>query len=82
MLNKLKEASKKTIGTKQTLRAIEQDQVQTVFIARDAEDHVVSDLIQLCQKKDIASVYVDSMKELGEACGIKVGAASAAILNQ
>lgn len=82
MLNKLKTAPKKTIGTKQTLRAIEQNRVQTVFIARDAEDHVVSDLIQLCEKKDVDFIYVDSMKELGEACGIKVGAASAAILKQ
>lgn len=81
MLNKLKEAPKKTIGTKQTLRAIEQDQVELVFIAQDAEEYVVLDLIQLCQKRDINLVYVDSMKKLGEACGIQVGAASAAILN-
>lgn len=82
MLNKLKKASKKTIGTKQTLRAIQQEQVKLVFIAQDAENHVVSDILQLCQKKDIDSVYVDSMEKLGEACGIQVGAASAAILRQ
>lgn len=82
MLNKLKKASKKTIGTKQTLRAIQQEQAKLVFIARDAEEHVVLDVVQLCQKKDITPIYVDNMEELGEACGIQVGAASAAILRQ
>jgi large subunit ribosomal protein L7A len=32
MLEKLKEAPKKIIGTKQTLKAVDKDQVQLVFI--------------------------------------------------
>jgi len=82
MLEKLREASKKTIGTKQTLKALEKNKTSIVFIARDAEEHVTAGLKELCQKKGVEVVLVDSMKELGEACGIQVGAASAAILNQ
>jgi large subunit ribosomal protein L7A len=82
MLNKLKEASKKTIGTKQTIKALEKDKVSVVFIAQDAEEHVTAGLKELCRSKNVEMVMVNSMKELGEACGIQVGAASAAILNQ
>jgi len=81
MLDKLKKASKKIIGTKQTLKAINKEQVSIVFIAQDAEEHVVLPLKEMCREKGIEIVSVSTMKELGEACGIQVGAASAAILN-
>lgn len=81
MLEELKKAPKKTIGTKQTLKAIEKSQAKVVFIAEDAEEHVVSGLREICKEKGIEVVSVATMKELGEACGIQVGAASAAILN-
>ncbi|HHV19908.1 MAG TPA: 50S ribosomal protein L7Ae-like protein [Thermoanaerobacterales bacterium] len=81
MLDKLKKASKKIIGTKQTLKAIDKDQVSMVFIAQDAEEHVVSQIKEMCREKGIETVAVSTMKELGDACGIQVGAASAAILN-
>ncbi|HHW01948.1 MAG TPA: 50S ribosomal protein L7Ae-like protein [Thermoanaerobacterales bacterium] len=82
MLEKLREAPAKTIGTKQTLKALEKDKVAVVFLAQDAEEHVVSSLKELCLKKGVKIVPVATMKELGDACGIQVGAASAAILNQ
>ncbi len=80
MLDKLKQAPKKIIGTKQTLKAIDKNQVDTVFIAQDAEEHVVSKLKEMCRENDITTVAVNTMRELGDACGIQVGAASAAIL--
>ncbi len=82
MLDKLKETPRKTIGTKQTLKALEKDQAEIVFIALDAEERVVSGIKELCSKKGIETVFVATMKELGEACGIQVGAASAAIITQ
>jgi large subunit ribosomal protein L7A len=81
MLDKLKKAPKKIIGTKQTLKAIDKDQACMVFIAQDAEEHVVSQLKEVCRDKGVETVTVSTMKELGDACGIQVGAASAAILN-
>ena len=80
MLDKLKKSPNKIIGTKQTLKAVDKGQVSVVFIAQDADEHVVSPLKELCLKKGIEPVYVSTMKELGEACEIQVGAASAAIL--
>ncbi|MFO7277222.1 MAG: ribosomal L7Ae/L30e/S12e/Gadd45 family protein [Pseudomonadota bacterium] len=56
-------------------------QAAEVFIARDAEEHVVRGVVQACRERDLTITYVDTMAELGRACGIKVGAASAAILS-
>src|SRR4051812_4254786 len=78
---KVKQAASLMIGAKQTKKAVEQGKAQQVVIARDADEHVTLPVINLCKNKGIAVLYVDSMKELGKACGIEVGAATAAILN-
>ena len=36
----------------------------------------------LCKQKGVPVTYVDSMKMLGKACGIEVGAAVAAVVNE
>lgn len=76
---KVKKAQSLTVGTKQTTKAIEQGIVSEVFVAKDAEARVTSRVIQLCRQADIPIFYVDSMRKLGKACGIEVGAAVAAI---
>lgn len=70
----------KTIGTKQTLKAIERGQAKVVFVALDAEQHVVSPVKQACALKGLQIIEVESMQLLGKACGIEVGCASAAVL--
>ncbi|SHF82796.1 large subunit ribosomal protein L7A [Caldanaerobius fijiensis DSM 17918] len=72
--------AKLAIGAKQTRKAIEAGLAKEVYIARDAENHVVDKIIELCKEKDINILYIDTMKELGELCGIDVGAASIAVL--
>jgi large subunit ribosomal protein L7A len=73
-------AKKKTIGTKQTMKAVEKGQAKHVFVAADAEEHVLLPLVRLCREKGIPVLEIESMRELGKACGIEVGSASAAIL--
>lgn len=80
-LERLKTARKKSIGTKQTAKAIEKGITRTVFIARDAEDHVTRELIRISREQGVELVLVESMVALGKACGIEVGAAAAAILD-
>lgn len=80
--DRIKNAPHKAVGTKQTLKAASRQQAQEVFVARDADEFVVRDLIRTCEEQGIPITYVDSMAELGRACGIKVGAASAAILRE
>lgn len=79
-MQRLVQARRKTVGTKQTQKAVEKGQVLVVYIARDAEEKVTAPLVGLCDEKGVEVVFVDRMQELGEACGIKVGAASAAVI--
>lgn len=74
--------SKKTVGIKQTLKAVDRGKAEVVFIARDAEEKLVEGLKQACLKNSVEIIYVDSMKQLGKACNIEVGAAAAAILKE
>ncbi len=67
------------IGTKQTLRSLEEGNVSEVIVAEDAEKRVVSPVEELAKAKDVPISYVDSMKKLGKACGIDVGAATVAL---
>ena len=79
MLGQLK-VSKKTVGLKQSVKAIESGVVKKVFLAEDAEEKVIKNIIDLIKEKEVEIEYVDSMKTLGRACGINVGAAVACII--
>lgn len=81
MLDEIKHHSK-TVGLKQSLRAVEADRVQAVYIAKDAEERVVAKIIELCREKNIEIRKAESMKALGRACGIDVGTAVAAIIKE
>ncbi|MEX2459972.1 MAG: ribosomal L7Ae/L30e/S12e/Gadd45 family protein [Paenibacillaceae bacterium] len=79
---KVKQADKISIGTKQATKVIEAGQAQEVFIAKDADLRVTSKVIALCKKMSVQVTYVDSMKLLGKVCGIEVGAAIVAVVNE
>jgi large subunit ribosomal protein L7A len=80
--DKVKQARKLSIGTKQTLRMLEAGKAAEVYVASDADAKVTSKVIQLCQKKGVKITYVDSKKKLGKACGIEVSAAVAAVCKE
>ncbi|WP_371755567.1 ribosomal L7Ae/L30e/S12e/Gadd45 family protein [Ferviditalea candida] len=70
------------IGTKQTTKVIEQGKAAEVYVAKDADPRITLKIVNLCKKMGVKVVYVDTMKQLGKACGIEVGAAMAAIVNE
>ncbi|TBL69181.1 50S ribosomal protein L7ae-like protein [Paenibacillus thalictri] len=80
--DKIKQAAKLSIGTKKTTKVVEQGKAVEVFIARDADPRITSKMANLCKKTGVPVTCVDSMKQLGKACGIDVGAAIAAIVNE
>lgn len=80
MLEPLRNAKRRAVGTKQTLKAIQNGEARAVYIALDAEKHVVKPLLSALEGRAIPVYEVDSMKQLGRACGIEVGAAAAALL--
>lgn len=79
MTIKLK-SNNKVVGAKQVRRALESSEAQMIYIAKDADEQIVSDIEEDSKNKQIQILYVDSMKELGEACGIDINAAVAALL--
>ncbi len=67
-------------GTNETTKTIERGTAKLVYIAMDVDPpEVVAHLPLLAEEKKIPYVYVKSRKELGEALGLKVAAASCAI---
>lgn len=79
MLEELKN-SNKIVGVKQSQKALEKDSVKTAIIARDADEKIIRSIKELCEKYSVDIVYVDTMKQLGKACGIEVGAAVTCLL--
>lgn len=77
-----KHAKQKTVGLKQTQRALEKGRVRRVYLAEDAETHVRRPVLEWCENHNVECVGVPTMKELGKACGIEVGTAIAAILQE
>ena len=82
MPQRLQAAREKTVGAKQTIKALKKDQVLVVYVAENAEKNIIEPILAACREKQIPVVWVDSMKNLGKACGIKVGCASAAIISE
>ncbi|NLZ39023.1 MAG: 50S ribosomal protein L7ae-like protein [Firmicutes bacterium] len=76
----LKQARKIVTGTKQTTKAVTNEEAQHVFVARDAAEHIVKPVLEACKERNIPVTFVDTMEELGQACGIKVKAAMSAII--
>jgi len=68
-------------GTNETTKAVERGLAKLVLIAEDVDPpEVVMHLPLLCEERKVPYLYVPSKKRLGEASGIEVAAASAAII--
>ncbi len=80
MVERLKQCRRRVVGTKETMKAVEKGEAQVVFIARDAEIKITRPVANLCRDQDVEIQDVESMQELGKWCGIKIGAATAAII--
>ena len=79
-MEQLKQCRRRVVGTKETLKAVEKNEAQLVFIARDADEKVTRAVVELCRDRGVEIRNVESMQELGKWCGIKIGAATAAII--
>ena len=71
--------SQKIIGARQTLKAVEKGIAQIVYIAEDADSRIVNPIYDLCIKNGLAVERIATMQELGNACGISIGAAAATV---
>ena len=74
--------NKVVVGAKQLRKAINAGRVSMVLLARNA-DYVLTEALEAtCLENHIPVTWVPNMADLGHACGIDVGAAAAAVVNQ
>lgn len=66
------------VGAKQLRKALNSGKAHRVFLAQNADPAITEPLAQLCRQKKVPYAWVRSMLELGQVCGIEVGAAAAA----
>lgn len=70
------------VGLKETLKALNKDQVTSLIIARDVEVHLMTRVLSQINQKNMPYTLFSSKKELGEYVGINVNATIVAILNE
>ncbi|WP_174734510.1 50S ribosomal protein L7ae-like protein [Mesobacillus harenae] len=76
---KVSQAQNIIVGTKQTVKALKAGDIIELVIAEDADPKVTAKVLQAAKEVKVPVTRVDSMKKLGKACGIEVGAATVAI---
>lgn len=74
--------SRIVIGTKQTLKAMNNGEISEVILAADADQHITDKVIQAAKELNIPYTMVDSKAKLGKACNIDVDATTVAIKKQ
>ena len=70
----------KVVGIKQVKKALREGRVLTVYLADDADPALIEPLEEICRGEGVEILRAQSMKELGKAFSISVGAACAAII--
>ena len=81
MLTELKNAAK-VVGVKQLQRALRDGVCSKVFLAEDAQTRITAPIVQACEQAGIPLEWAKTMRELGQACGIEVGASAAGLLRE
>ena len=71
---------RKTVGAKQTLKAMKRNEVTHLYIAKDCDEQVVAPLVEASEGAHIPVDRTYTMSELGVACHIKVKAAAVGLL--
>ncbi len=79
-MKRLEAEDSRVVGMKQTLRALEMNLVYVLYIAEDADEKVTSRIVELANKKQVEIVKVPTMKELGDACNVRIGTSTCAIV--
>ncbi|MET3699942.1 large subunit ribosomal protein L7A [Bacillus oleivorans] len=79
---KVSTAKEIVVGTKQTVKAIQNGRVKAVVLAADADPRVTNPVLAAAEEHDVPIQRVDSMQRLGKACGIDVKATAVGIIKE
>lgn len=69
------------VGARQLRKALQSGSAKRVYLARNADPAMTQPIEALCSQLHIPYFWVRTMQDLGQACGIDVGAAAAAVVN-
>ena len=69
------------VGAKQLRKSLQNGRASRVFLAKNADPAMTEPIEAMCLQNQICYAWVPSMLELGNACGIDVGAAAAAVID-
>ena len=69
------------VGSKQLRKALDAGRATYVVLARNADPAITEPLEAMCRLKNVAYTWIGSKSELGQVCGIEVGAAAAAAVD-
>lgn len=79
MVKELKNGQK-IVGVKQLRKGLKDNTLRAVFLTCDGDPGLTEPLEKLATTAGVPVYWVDTMSQLGHACGIDVGASSAALL--
>lgn len=68
------------VGIKQSSRMISEGKALKVYLAKDADVSIINKVLALAEANQVPVELVETMKVLGKACKIDVGAATAVLL--
>ena len=68
------------VGMKQLRKALLKGTVRYVILAENADPVVTEPIEAMCMQQRVEFSWVPSKSDLGQACGIEVGASAAAVL--
>lgn len=68
------------VGVKQFKKALRDGRAIKAFLAENADPVVTEPVEEMCKAQRIPLVWVKTMKELGLACNIEVGAAAVTVV--
>ena len=72
---------KTVVGAKQLRKALESGRARFAYLAETADPAITEPIEQRCRENRSGVAWVSTMTELGNACGIQVGAAAAAVID-
>lgn len=81
-MQELADPDKRVVGTKQVLRHVQDGAVDKVYVANDADESIRLKIMRACEECEVDVLENATMHELGIACKIQVGAATAGVLKK
>lgn len=72
----------KVVGVKQSKKAIQRGKARLVFLAEDADPQVTDPIREMCESLSVPLCSIPHMRDLGVACGIRLGCAVCAVVEE